>query len=69
MLHTGDFRAAPSVCDDALLRSLLRKHRRVDHLYLDTTYCRPTHCFPVRGTVAATLSRAASAERPARRRY
>jgi len=69
VLHTGDFRAAPSVCNDALLQSLLRQHRRVDHLYLDTTYCRPTHCFPVSGTVAATFSRAASAERSVRRPY
>ncbi|CAM9902521.1 unnamed protein product [Ectocarpus sp. 13 AM-2016] len=42
-LHTGDFRAAESVCRNPVVMSL---KGRLDSLYLDTTYCGPRHTFP-----------------------
>ncbi|CAN0518075.1 unnamed protein product, partial [Ectocarpus sp. 8 AP-2014] len=42
-LHTGDFRAAESVCRNPVVKSL---KGRLDSLFLDTTYCGPRHTFP-----------------------
>ncbi|CAM9656843.1 unnamed protein product [Ectocarpus sp. 6 AP-2014] len=49
-LHTGDFRAAESVCRNPVVKSL---NGRLDSLYLDTTYCGPRHTFPDQSEVLA----------------
>ncbi|CAM9735707.1 unnamed protein product [Ectocarpus sp. 12 AP-2014] len=49
-LHTGDFRAAESVCRNPVVTSL---KGRLDSLYLDTTYCGPRHTFPDQSEVLA----------------
>eukprot|EP00040_Diaphanoeca_grandis_P001604 m.276223 g.276223 ORF g.276223 m.276223 type:complete len:306 (+) comp122765_c0_seq1:156-1073(+) len=49
VLHVGDFRAAPCVVNNATLAILLKKHKKLDILYLDTTYCKPRHTFPDQG--------------------
>lgn len=55
MLHTGDFRADPSMEQFPQLQSV-----HISQLFLDTTYCDPTHDFPsqkdvVQFAVAKTL--------------
>ena len=47
-VHVGDFRAAPSLVNDPVLAKLLSKHKEIDTLYLDTTYCKPRWIFPSR---------------------
>eukprot|EP01051_Picozoa_sp_SAG22_P012319 SAG22_NODE_1269_length_4943_cov_2.834434_1_plen_905_part_00 len=61
-LHTGDFRAAPSVCSDPRLAQLLRDHNGLDALYLDTTYCNPRHCFPPQPDVCDAIEAIARRE-------
>ena len=48
LLHTGDFRAAARVRNDARLKELLSTCRDgcVDEVYLDTTYCEKKWTFP-----------------------
>ncbi|KAJ3291013.1 DNA break repair nuclease, partial [Blyttiomyces sp. JEL0837] len=41
-LHTGDFRAHPSHAQHPAVQACLP----LDSIYLDTTYCRPSHTFP-----------------------
>lgn len=43
LLHTGDFRADPK---RVLEHPLLQRLKRLDVVYLDTTYCRPEYDFP-----------------------
>jgi len=42
-VHVGDFRFHARMLADARLAAF----RRADALYLDTTYCKPAHCFPL----------------------
>ncbi|CAN0437356.1 unnamed protein product, partial [Ectocarpus sp. 13 AM-2016] len=53
-LHTGDFRAAESVCRNPVVTSL---KGRLDSLYLDTTYCGPRHTFPDQSEVSGGMRR------------
>ncbi|KAI8800793.1 DNA repair metallo-beta-lactamase-domain-containing protein [Cladochytrium replicatum] len=50
-LHTGDFRA----CPDHLKHPAIAR-KRIDLLYLDTTYCKPSHCFPPQGEIIDSIS-------------
>jgi len=50
LLHTGDFRANASM---PLYPAM--KERKIDTLYLDTTYCQPTHAFPSQQEVLDSL--------------
>lgn len=45
ILHTGDFRASPDLLLEPFLVENCR-NRRLDAIYLDTTYCAPKHAFP-----------------------
>lgn len=54
LLHTGDFRAAPCVREDHVLRGLLAE-RRLDDLYLDTTYLDKRWYFPPQEEVLRSL--------------
>ncbi|KAI8819669.1 uncharacterized protein EV422DRAFT_620962 [Fimicolochytrium jonesii] len=50
-LHTGDFRAHPSHLTHPLLRD-----RHIDIVYLDTTYCGPSHRFPPQDLVVGAVT-------------
>ncbi|KAI9094297.1 hypothetical protein DFS34DRAFT_651984 [Phlyctochytrium arcticum] len=49
-LHTGDFRAHKSHLEHPLVRA-----GRLDIIYLDTTYCRPSHRFPSQEEVVEAI--------------
>lgn len=42
-VHCGDFRFHARMLADVQLAAFQRAHA----LYLDTTYCQPSHCFPL----------------------
>ena len=52
ILHTGDFRYAPSMASHPALLALPRP---LDALYLDTTYCDPRHRFPTQAAVVRAV--------------
>lgn len=52
VLHTGDFRASPGLLGEPFLVQTC-KHRRLDGVYLDTTYCAAKHAFPCQEAVVA----------------
>ncbi|KAI9193182.1 beta-lactamase-like protein, partial [Polychytrium aggregatum] len=58
ILHTGDFRASPEHIKHPSLRDV-----RLHAVYLDTTYCAPSHCFPEQSLVVRAIS---SLARPGR---
>ena len=50
-LHCGDFRASPQhVLHPAI------KGKRIDHVYLDTTYLDPKYCFPPQSQVISACA-------------
>ncbi|KAK9470857.1 beta-lactamase-like protein [Dipodascopsis tothii] len=51
ILHTGDFRACPTQVASAPLRG-----RRIDTLYLDTTYLNPRYTFPYQSDVVGSCA-------------
>jgi len=64
-LHTGDFRAAKCVREDATLARLTREHcvdGCVDELMLDTTYCASKWTFPDQSVVLDKIREIAAAE-------
>ena len=54
-LHTGDFRATPAICSHTCLTTTQADGKPVplhlDAVYLDTTYCNPSHTFPLQSDV------------------
>eukprot|EP00795_Rhopilema_esculentum_P012538 gene12538-3233_t len=63
ILHTGDFRAVPSMWEHPALKS-----KNTDVLYLDTTYCSPEYNFPTQQRVIDfTVSRSLEALRANKR--
>lgn len=62
VVHTGDFRAAPCVCEG--LRKQLQNQGLavVDELYLDTTYASPRWSFPDQDDVLKALAELCAAE-------
>lgn len=50
-LHCGDFRASPRHTNHPLI-----KGKRLDIIYLDTTYCNPRYCFPAQEMVVAACA-------------
>ena len=64
-VHVGDFRFHARMLADARLAAF----QRADALYLDTTYCKPAHCFPLqaRGRGRARARATAPAAPPGRR--
>ncbi|KAF9091250.1 DNA break repair nuclease [Mortierella sp. AD031] len=54
-LHTGDFRAAPDMCIDPILRQ--PQNVPIDILYLDTTYSNPRYTFPPQDVVIRETAR------------
>ncbi len=61
-VHVGDFRFHARMLADARLAAF----QRADALYLDTTYCKPAHCFPLQARGRGRPGRAARAPPPAR---
>ena len=53
ILHTGDFRATPSMATEL---SQLTGSRPIDTVYLDTTYLHPYYHFPLQESVIATTA-------------
>jgi DNA cross-link repair 1A protein len=61
VLHVGDFRASAWLVEGDALADLL-KRGPIDHLYLDTTYNSPKHCFPPQDQVLDALARIVQTE-------
>ncbi|KAM3569480.1 hypothetical protein VYU27_008425 [Nannochloropsis oceanica] len=64
ILHTGDFRASDGL--RARMTAWLRaRGRKIDTVYLDTTYCNHKYTFPSQASVLASLSLLARREKEA----
>jgi DNA cross-link repair 1A protein len=62
VLHTGDFRAAACVREDAGLHRLIAAHGPIGELLLDTTYCSPQWKFPDQSDVCDAMVAVVRAE-------